>query len=231
MSMEREVKITCPECGTEGDFILWQSVNTQLDPEAKQKVLNGELFQFTCPKCGSVTNVNYDLLYHQMEDLLMIQVASNDNEVKVAAESFDKFVDGSFMPGFDFSEQDYRFRIVRNLNQLREKIYIFDQGLDDRILEILKILMFFNPGVKPDVKQFEEKVVEVFLDINEGAPEKFAVRFDNGKWRTAPFIQQWYDEVKSGVTALDDNQKGYVFDHDWAVSWVEAHCPNGLLRG
>ena len=58
MSMEREVKITCPECGTEGDSTLWQSVNTQLDPEAKQKVLSGEPFQFKCPKCGSVTNVN-----------------------------------------------------------------------------------------------------------------------------------------------------------------------------
>lgn len=231
MSMEREVKITCPECGTEGDFTLWQSVNTQLDPEAKQKVLSGELFQFKCPKCGSVTNVNYDLLYHQMDDQLMIQVASTDEELRVASESFDKFIDGSFLPGFSLLEQDYCFRIVRNLNQLREKIYIFDQGLDDRIIEVLKVLMFFNPGVKPDVKQFDEKVVEVFVDINEGAPEKFAVRFDNGNWRTAPFIKQWYDEVKNGISALGDGQQSYIVDHDWAVNWVAEHCPNGLLRG
>ncbi len=231
MSMERVVKVTCPECGTEGDFVLWQSVNTQLDPETKQKVLNGELFQFTCPKCGIVTNVSYDLVYHQMEDQLMIQVASTDEEARVATESFNNFLDDSFMPGFSLSEQNYHFRIVRNLNQLREKIYIFDQGLDDRIVEILKVLMFFNPGIKKtDVSQFEDNVVEVLLDINEGAPEKFAVRFDSGNWRTAPFIQQWYDEVKCGVSDLDDNPRNYIVDHDWAVSWVAEHCPDGLLQ-
>ncbi|MBO4522897.1 MAG: CpXC domain-containing protein, partial [Methanomicrobium sp.] len=71
--MEHSEKITCPDCGAESDFVIWQSINTMIDPETKAKVLSGEIFRFKCPKCGSETNIMYDCLYHQMEDKLMIQ--------------------------------------------------------------------------------------------------------------------------------------------------------------
>ena len=44
MSMERKETVTCPECGQEQDFIVWHSLNGDLDPEAKQRLLDGTLF-------------------------------------------------------------------------------------------------------------------------------------------------------------------------------------------
>ena len=38
MSRHHIEKVTCPSCHHEGDFELWDSINTALDPEMKEKV-------------------------------------------------------------------------------------------------------------------------------------------------------------------------------------------------
>ncbi|MBQ1321303.1 MAG: CpXC domain-containing protein, partial [Solobacterium sp.] len=75
MSQTATVTITCPKCGKNHPFEIWDSVNTTLDPDMKEKVASGEIFRFTCPSCGAETQVNYNLLYHQMDDRIMIQFA------------------------------------------------------------------------------------------------------------------------------------------------------------
>lgn len=52
MSRYHIEKVTCPSCHHEGDFELWDSINTALDPEMKEKVLNQSIFLYTCPSCG-----------------------------------------------------------------------------------------------------------------------------------------------------------------------------------
>ena len=55
MSKWEEVTIKCPNCGKVSKFKLWDSINTTLDPEMKQKVRDGSAFSFTCPHCGYQT--------------------------------------------------------------------------------------------------------------------------------------------------------------------------------
>lgn len=52
MSMYEKEKIQCPVCGTTGEFEMWKSVNTVLNPEKKEQLLSGSLFQYICPHCG-----------------------------------------------------------------------------------------------------------------------------------------------------------------------------------
>jgi len=75
--------ITCPKCGKESDFMIWDSINTTIDPEMKDKVRTGEAFIFQCPNCGERTNVNYTTLYHQMEDNIMIYYVVGDPQEAV----------------------------------------------------------------------------------------------------------------------------------------------------
>lgn len=72
MSKHHIEKVTCPSCHHEGDFEVWDSINTVLDPAMKEKVLNQSIFLYTCPNCGETFRLNYPTLYHQMEDLVMI---------------------------------------------------------------------------------------------------------------------------------------------------------------
>lgn len=38
------------------------------------------------------------------------------------------------------SMKNYEFRVVKDTNKLAEKIKIFDEELDDRVIEIIKII-------------------------------------------------------------------------------------------
>ena len=87
MSRHHIEKVTCPSCHHEGDFELWDSINTALDPEMKEKVLNKSIFLYTCPSCGETFRLNYSTLYHQMEDLIMIYLVS-ESEVEKTYEMF-----------------------------------------------------------------------------------------------------------------------------------------------
>ena len=77
MSRHHMEKLTCPSCHHEGDFELWDSINTALDPEMKEKVLNQSIFLYTCPSCGETFRLNYSTLYHQMEDVILARRRSN----------------------------------------------------------------------------------------------------------------------------------------------------------
>ena len=87
MSRHHIEKVTCPSCHHEGDFELWDSINTALDPEMKEKVLNQSIFLYTCPSCGKTFRLDYSILYHQMEDLIMIYLVS-ESEVEKTYEMF-----------------------------------------------------------------------------------------------------------------------------------------------
>ena len=87
MSRHHIEKVTCPSCHHEGDFEVWDSINTALDPEMKEKVLNQSIFLYTCPSCGETFRLNYPTLYHQMEDLIMIYLVS-ESEVEKTYEMF-----------------------------------------------------------------------------------------------------------------------------------------------
>ena len=87
MSRHHMEKVTCPSCHHEGDFELWDSINTTLDPEMKEKVLNQSIFLYTCPSCGKTFRLDYSTLYHQMEDLIMIYLVS-ESEVEKTYEMF-----------------------------------------------------------------------------------------------------------------------------------------------
>ena len=171
MSKRCEVTITCPKCNEEHPFVMWQSINTQLDPEMRAAVKDRSAFQFICPTCGEKTYVDYGFLYHQMEDGIMIHYASSDED----AEEIYKMVTNKEQDSlfYDMLDADYLIRIVRSQNELREKISIFDEGLDDRIIEIIKLFVLAkyqeqNSGDKSIalyyVKKEEGDCIEIYGD-------------------------------------------------------------------
>ena len=127
MSKHHIEKVTCPSCHHEGDFEVWDSINTVLNPEMKEKVLNQSIFLYTCPNCGETFRLNYPTLYHQMEDLVMIYLVP-ESEVK---KTYEIFYEKNALA--DFHTEKYLNRIVTSANQLIEKIKIFDAGKDGRI--------------------------------------------------------------------------------------------------
>ena len=129
MSMPRQVSIKCEQCAKVHPFTAWDSLNVTLDRDAKDQLLKGELTRFKCPDCGWSGNVLYSMLYHDMEKRLMVWLCPVTGDP-----------DESPAPIMS-SMEDYQFRIVSTRNRLVEKIYLFDSGLDDRLVEFLKLVL------------------------------------------------------------------------------------------
>ena len=145
----------------------------------KEKILNQSIFLYTCPNCGEIFRLNYPILYHQMEDLIMIYLVS-ESEV---AETYDLFYGEHTMAYF--STEKYLNRIVTSANQLVEKIQIFDAGKDDRIMELVKLLatdsiLKNNPDIEFDELRFavDDDGTNILVIINRGEITG-AVNIDN----------------------------------------------------
>jgi hypothetical protein len=132
-AIQRDVR--CPGCNAEAPFTLYRSLNVTLNPTEKQSLVAGELFRFKCPKCGAATQVVYPMLYHDMGQKLMIWMIPEDEPGEAMGElQMPGMPDGGAMA-------DYRGRRVDSVNELLEKILIFDAQLDDLAIEMVKILI------------------------------------------------------------------------------------------
>jgi hypothetical protein len=135
MSDPIQQPIRCPRCDAESPFTLWRSLNVTLNPEEKQSLIAGELLRFTCPECGATTQVVYPMLYHDMKQKLMIWMTPDDGSGAAAApDERQELPNEGVLAG-------YRARSVRSVNELLEKIVIFDAQLDDVALEMVKIII------------------------------------------------------------------------------------------
>ena len=43
MSLRRKKTVACPKCNKESDYLFWESLNGDLDPEAKTQLIDGTL--------------------------------------------------------------------------------------------------------------------------------------------------------------------------------------------
>ena len=135
MSMPTRETISCPECGHEQEFTLWRSVNVTLDPELKDKLIDGRLTTCTCDGCGYETQVVFSLLYHDMDRKLVVWLVPGDEE---EPEGTDVGVPDELR---DMIQRGYTHRFVRSSNELIEKVLIFDDQLDDRMIEFFKAVL------------------------------------------------------------------------------------------
>jgi hypothetical protein len=136
----------CNNCKSEFTVDAYASVNTKLDPALKGKILEDTLFNNVCNKCSSTNYVAYDLLYHDMDNKIMIflRLPDMDNSLYMEAFSHDTF---GIM-------NEYNFFVVRNPAHLIERIKTSDYGLDPRLIELYKFL-FKSQNNLPLETQFE----------------------------------------------------------------------------
>ena len=169
MSMEHEEMVKCSKCGHEDGFVIWQSLYATLNPEAKADMMESCLFEHKCPKCGHVDSYTYDLLYHDMESMFMIQLCEAEDRVADYVAMFDDF--SKKTDDLIKMDDEYKLRLVDSRNNLREKVYIFDQGLDDRVIEIMKLFIRFDISKENP----EHEVDDIFLEISDEVPTRFAI--------------------------------------------------------
>ena len=171
MSKISKHQIPCPSCGRTGEFTRWDSINVDLDPEMRDQAKNGSIFMWTCPHCGKSFVVPYATLYHDMTRKLMVYYIPNRPEdgggLNVSTDRFHFRMD-----------EDYTHRCTYEIEDFMEKIVQLESGLDNRVIELLKLVMVGKNRPKDVPAGAEIRFVMLVPDAN-GAPKTLLFKFDN----------------------------------------------------
>lgn len=200
--MEKNIALVCPECNEKFNAYIYTSINVQLDKEMKNKVLSGKLFDMECTHCHAKFHIPYPVLYHDMEKKLLIQFTEEKDLEPVK----------TILKNANVGE-DYTVRIVDNERDWIEKILISDSGLDDRIMELYKLLVLsqyddannVNGLYYWNIQNFENPHYVIVLDEKK-----------SDKMHFMPFHLEVYKQVEE--VFLSDIKQDYIVDANWAVA-------------
>ena len=211
MSKNHIEKLKCPKCGKEGEFTVWESINTDDAPEMKELVRNTKVFLWQCPSCKNDSAVFYPMYYHQPDKKFLVHYVTEFSQAAV-----------DYMNELDHDPYDENIpleaschkRIVFSANQLHEKLIILDEELDDRVIELMKLFIIAEITSKDN----ESKINELYLNKEKDGALRFAILFDSGEWGRTEFIRENYDLIveKFKVELLSDNEP--VINTQWAMS-------------
>lgn len=121
-----KVPVRCPACGIEREAELVQSINARTDPDAKARLLAGELNVLIC-QCGRRTPLAATLVYVDPLADFYCQVVTRPDAMTKAILAYRQ------------SGATGTRRIVASQNALVEKIKILDAGLLDWAIELAKV--------------------------------------------------------------------------------------------
>ena len=73
MSIKREEEIACPECGKAQTLTIWESIDAEPDPGAREALFEARVNRFDCPACDFDALVPVPLLYHDRRRQFVVQ--------------------------------------------------------------------------------------------------------------------------------------------------------------
>ena len=149
MSQRRSYPIPCPKCGTSGMIELYESVNIREEPALREELMADRLNRVRCHDCGFEFRVDKPLLYHDPAHRLLLwwmpagreHPGQTMDEVARMQERLATTVGGDAMP---------ELQLVYERSELIERIFLVEAGLDPRLIEYVKYLVYSNNQSKID---------------------------------------------------------------------------------
>lgn len=216
MSINSKQEIKCPYCGHLNDVTVWSSITAEDSQDLKEEILKRKINIMTCSNCQKQALLPNPLLYHDKEKQLMISFRPcGDNSEKMRV--FSEIKASSLRSGELKEFEDYNLRFVYRYDDLMEKILIFDKGLQDKVIEVLKVLILMQ---EPEKAKDRTSV----FGKTENDEMEFLVR-DNKEERfyTSRVPMSTYDTIKeqlrlSGVKFKSFNWE--MVDIDYGASLI-----------
>jgi len=140
MSINSKQKVRCAACGQLHDITIWSGITADDSADLKQELLSGKVNMFICPDCGFRAVMTTPLLYEEKNKKLMISFYP-DNDKSVQMKMFKEMQENMKKSGELDKYYGYNLRYVTDYNCLLEKIIISDNGLWDKAIEVLKLMI------------------------------------------------------------------------------------------
>lgn len=218
MSINSKQSVKCPQCGHLSEITVWNSITVNDSPDLKADLLSGKVNMFKCSSCGYVALMSVPMLYHDEDKKLMISFSpTNDSVLK--QQLFDNIRNSSHESGELEKLEGYNLRFITDYNELLEKILIFDNALNDKTIEVIKLMV-----LSQDVDKSEQRNCR-FGKCENGSIEFMIHDFIENQIYTSSVPMDTYEQVNTSL--LESGMKPYSFD--WEI--VDGTYATRLLNG
>lgn len=200
--------LTCPSCNHEFEVDL----NTAIFPnqKAREDILKGDFGKVTCPSCGHEFILNYRFVYTDNQNKFMLVNDPNFTEKRnqLAFKTSLRLLDKLRKDEID----GFTVRMCKKIDQTREKIEIFENKRDDRVIELMKLFI-----KESDVFEFKEEDVEEF---NYKADNKFSIKTKE-KIFDIEFIEELYGTIVEKYGIYFQDSIADMIDQTWAKNFMK----------
>lgn len=208
-------KMKCVQCGKELELEVWSKMEIPYNLSLREQALGNTLFRMTCPQCNSMFHIAYESQYNDMERKYLLWVVPKlDDGARKRLDAYNERLQKDST--LRLAQGGYRYRLVCNGNELREKIIIFDEELDDRYLEIMKLV--YAPMVKKNAGE-DAKITGIFFDKSVKGTYHFVACFQNREPLCIEIDMNMYQDMKEkfGDKVEDNTSEGICrIDAQWA---------------
>ena len=202
--IDREIR--CLHCRRHFNIREYQKVELPRQQELIPYILDGSIFEFECPYCRE----EYTVLKNQEEFIIDNQekkyrIYYSDNEydsgVKLMQVSHGLGITSEEEKDFvlevrALDEDGYRIRFEANYSTAVEKMVIFEAGLNDVAVELLKAFMELQYEFDKDFDRlvFIDDQDRAFVGVQDDRPV-FAVEFDEEEYEA--ILEEFAEECAS----------------------------------
>lgn len=195
-------EMACPRCGKKHNIKKYEIINALEKPDIKQDILQNRIFYFQCDECKLMAPLTYPSFYLDSKKKLMILLAPViENEEKELMNQWKK-------------EKGFRKRWVDNINDLKEKIMIAENHLDDRVIELVKVE--YLRQLEKEMK--DDTLMNILFDYS-GNEYCFVVFFEKKGTGKIPMSLDFYRQTESRYVRQLTARSGDDFekiDVEWA---------------
>lgn len=216
------VEVPCPGCGKKFTYDAHTLVNARKNPELRDLLIAGRLFEFTCPECGYTASLAAPCLYLDPAHCCSIYLVADKAMAAGVAGMFDD------LPADDTPVGRSIKRIVFDRHELRGKAMALEAGLDDRAIEILKIAITGAAKMQRNVDPGAD--CSVNLTGLEGDGLAFSI--DDGKASFAAVMPRGgYDMYRDAIESSSlSAEQPYLVDRRWAEHAIDVFDEEGAFR-
>lgn len=219
MANRRPVTVACPQCSKQSTFTIWQNIDSMQDPMLKQQIIDGTICDFKCPYCEYGVAMSYDLLFNMSDHGVMLHMICDEKQalnVPAMIEAQEDELEGDAKK----LAKMYIHRVVPDVLTLREKTLIFEQDLDDRVIELMKVIY-----AGQCIEQKKGDPEYVFFALNAKQEKQFEMYAENGALiAIAMFDMNLYKSLQhSPKRKLKPirNDRAYFVDRAWAMNSIK----------
>jgi hypothetical protein len=208
----------CEKCGNIQDVNIFPYINFNENPEYYALVKELDVFKITCDKCNTNAIVKYDALYLNEKEKYFIYLLTDKDLVQKFRHQITYFIETVLNKDEKYNFDEFKTRLVFNTNQLVEKLAIFEIGLNDKVIEIIKYGFYENNLI--DTTRFDS----VYFDgIKETKLEFVLFSSENKEDIDKIYIDiEFYNQVIDKISKLND--ENFIFpniDEEWVKTKIE----------